>query len=106
MTEPSSDVHDDVTAGAEATTLQKLSWVLYDWANSGYGLIVITAVFAPYFISTLLPVLPELGLDPKGNPLHGLRLFGTVYQGITIFGFLTSLSMALMAVGAPVLGAV
>jgi UMF1 family MFS transporter len=90
----------------EATTLQKLSWVLYDWANSGYGLIVITAVFAPYFISTLLPVLPELGLSPKGEPLHGLRVLGTAYRGITIFGFLTSISMAMMAVGAPVLGAV
>src|SRR5687768_10885247 len=98
MTEPSPDVHDDVTAGTEATALQKLSWVLYDWANSGYGLIVITAVFPSYFITTLLPVLPELGLDPKGEPLHGLRLFGSAYQGITIVGFLTSLSMALMAV--------
>ena len=43
-----------------ATAIQKISWVLYDWANSGYGLIVISAVFSPYFIRQLLPVIPEL----------------------------------------------
>ena len=90
----------------EATALQKISWVLYDWANSGYGLIVITAVFPAYFISTLLPVLPELATTPGEEGLHGLRLGGTAYQGISVFGFLTSLSMLLMAVGAPVLGAI
>jgi UMF1 family MFS transporter len=93
-------------AHPEATVLQKASWVLYDWANSGYGLIVITAVFAPYFVSTLLPVIPELGTGPNAEPLHGLRMLGTTFQGITIYGFLTSLSMALMALGAPVLGAI
>ena len=90
----------------EATKLQKVSWVLYDWANSGYGLIVISAVFSPYFIKQLLPAVPELGNDPKGEPLHGLRVGGTVLFGTTVYGLLTSISMALMAVGAPVLGAV
>lgn len=90
----------------EATALQKISWVLYDWANSGYGLIVVTAVFGPYFVSALLPVLPELGTTPQGDGIHGLRIGQTAYRGISIFGFLTSISMLLMAVGAPVLGAV
>ena len=90
----------------EATALQKASWVLYDWANSGYGLIVISAVFSPYFIKQLLPALPELGVDVLGQPHHGLRIGGTVLRGATVYGLLTSASMALMALGAPVLGAV
>ena len=87
----------------EATLLQKASWVLYDWANSGYGLIVITAVFAPYFVSALLPELPP---DEQGRVLRGLQLGGVRLQGSAVYGLLTSLSMALMAVGAPILGAV
>lgn len=27
------------------------SWILYDWANSGYGIIVTTAVLPVYFKS-------------------------------------------------------
>ena len=85
----------------EATTLQKVSWVLNDWANSGYGLIVISAVFPPYFLSTLLPLLPG---DPEGR--HGLMLGSRPIYGSAVMALLTSFSMALMALGAPVLGAV
>ena len=104
MTEPPS--YAPASPASEASKLQKVSWVLYDWANSGYGLIVITAVFAPYFVSALLPPLPELGNGPKGEVLHGLRVGGRAIQGSAVYGLLTSLSMALMALGAPVLGAV
>ena len=90
----------------EATTLQKVSWVLYDWANSGYGLIVVSAVFSPYFIRQLLPVVPDLGNDAAGDPHHGLRVGGGALFGSTVYALLTSASMALMALGAPVLGAI
>lgn len=90
----------------EATTLQKASWVMYDWANSGYGLITITAIFPPYFLSVLLPELPELGKGPNGDVLHGLRIGGTLLQGSAVYGLLTSVSMLFMALGAPVLGAI
>lgn len=107
MTDPVPEHPDPATPAPfpEATVLQKASWVLYDWANSGYGLIVISAVFSPYFIKQLLPALPELGYDPLGQPHHGLRVAGTALRGSTVYGLLTSLSMALMALGAPVLGA-
>jgi UMF1 family MFS transporter len=89
----------------EATGFQKFSWVLYDWANSGYGLIVITAVFAPYFVSVLLPPMPEL-TDQQGRILHGLRIGGRAFHGSAVYGWLVAFSMALMALGAPILGAV
>jgi UMF1 family MFS transporter len=108
MTEtlPAESATPSVSTAHEATPLQKASWVLYDWANSGYGLIIITAVFPIYFIGTLLPVVPELGLTGAGEPIHGLRIAGSAFQGISVFGFLTSASMALMAIGAPVMGAI
>jgi MFS transporter, UMF1 family len=84
---------------SEATTLQKISWALCDWANSGYGLIVVGPVFSPYFINALLPKLP-------GKEDHGLQLGGITMPGSAVMGLLTSVSMLLMALGAPVLGAV
>src|ERR1700752_1586564 len=83
----------------EATPVQKISWVLYDWANSGFGLVIISAVFPNHFIKELLPKLP-------GSDDHGLTVGSTTIPGSAVMGVLTSLSMALMAVAAPVLGAV
>ncbi len=92
---PASDA-----AHPEATFAQKAAWVMYDWANSGYGLIVVGPVFAPFFIKVLLPPLRE------GSDEHGLMLGNTVIRASAITAVLTSMSMALMAVGAPMLGAV
>src|SRR5918993_312733 len=87
-------------AHPEATFWQKTAWVMYDWANSGYGLIVVGPVFAPFFIKVLLPPLSE------GSDQHGLMLGDTVMRASAITAVLTSMSMALMAIGAPMLGAV
>jgi UMF1 family MFS transporter len=99
MTEAAQAVSDPARP-REATPIQKISWVLIDWANSGYGLIVVGPVFSPYFINTLLPVLPGTG------GVHGLKIGGATLQGSAVMGLLTSLSMLLMAAGAPVLGAI
>jgi UMF1 family MFS transporter len=83
----------------KATRFQQISWVLYDWANSGYGLVVVGPVFSSYFITQLLPPLA----DGSGN---GLMVGGMQIPGSAVMGILTSVSMALMAIGAPILGAV
>lgn len=98
MTNPPDDQTATV-AHPEASRLQKVSWVLCDWANSGYGLIVIGPVFSPYFINALLPTLPN-GTD------RGLLVGSLAVPGSAVMGLLTSASMFLMALGAPVLGAV
>lgn len=90
---------DSVRPEQEASFAAKASWVMYDWANSGYGLVVITAVFPSFFITRLLPLLP-------GSPDHGVVLWGTQLPGDAIIGILNSVSMLLMALGAPVLGAI
>ncbi len=73
---------------------------MYDWANSGFGLVVITAVFPHYFIRSLLPLLPGSQTD------HGLVLGSLVLPASAVSGLMNSLSMFLMAVCAPVLGAI
>jgi len=90
---------DSTRPDGEATFAAKASWVLYDWANSGYGLVVITAVFPSFFISRLLPSLP-------GSADPGIVVAGTELPGDAVIGILNSLSMLLMALGAPVLGAI
>ena len=84
----------------EATFAQKAAWVLYDWANSGYGLIVIGPLFSYYFIRTLLPPLGD------GTDNTGVTLLGQTIPGSAMMGVLNSVSMACMALAAPVLGAV
>ena len=83
----------------EATFRQKAAWALYDWANSGYVLVVVGPVFSPFFLNVLLPTLPNA--EKRGLVLAGLQVPGT-----TVMAVLTSLSMLLMAIGAPVFGAV
>jgi MFS transporter, UMF1 family len=83
----------------EASRIQKVSWVLIDWANSGYGLITITAVFPPYFITSLLPPL-------RGTDMTGLELAGIQIPGSAVWAFLTAISMLMMAVAAPIMGAI
>lgn len=84
----------------DAPLRKKVSWVLYDWANSGYGLVVIGPVFSAYFINGLLPLLEE------GGESRGLWIGSTAIPASAVMGVLMSVSMAMMAVAAPVLGAV
>ena len=35
------------------TTREKLAWILYDFANSGYATVVLTTIYSAYFVSTI-----------------------------------------------------
>lgn len=83
---------------SEAPRSQKIAWVLYDWANSGYGLIIVGPLFSHYFVSELLPRISQ--------DSSGLLVAGWFIPPDAVFALLTSLSMALMAVAAPILGAI
>ncbi len=61
------------------------AWCLYDWANSAFGTIVTTFVFAPYFIRAVAP-----------SPTEGTVLWGYTMSAAALFVALTS----------PVLGAI
>jgi len=89
----------------EATRAQKISWVLYDWANSGYGLIILGPLFSPYFTGTLLPEQPSMPPGPHGEISHGLMLGSTSVPASAVFAVMTSAVALLVTVSAPVLGA-
>jgi UMF1 family MFS transporter len=62
------------------------AWALYDWANSAWVLTIQTVLFPVYFKAVLAPGLP---------------------QGVALqrFGWITSAALIIIAVAAPVLGA-
>jgi UMF1 family MFS transporter len=68
-------------------TPEQRAWAWYDWANSAYFTTVITAVF-PAFYSTYA----SAGIDPA--------------QATARFAAITTVSVALVAIGSPILGAI
>lgn len=73
------------TAGGRVFDRGVISWCVYDWANSVFGTLITTFVFAPYFITAVAP-----------SPT----------QGTVLWGHASSVAAALMALSSPVLGAV
>jgi MFS transporter, UMF1 family len=61
------------------------AWMLFDWANQPFHTLIVTFVFAPYFATTVV-----------GDPVAGQAMWGMA----------VALASALVAVMAPVLGAV
>lgn len=84
----------------QGTRAQRIAWVLYDCGNSGYGLIILGPMFAPYFLREVLPLLPG------ETSTHGLALLGRAFSGDAVFAVLTAMGALLTAILAPVLGAV
>lgn len=84
-------------------TLRRLAWVLYDAANSGFGLIVLGPVFVPAFIG----LLPEQHDWPllDGRVPTGLNVWGVAVPGSGVVAILTAIVALLIVLLAPVLGA-
>jgi UMF1 family MFS transporter len=70
----------------------KFGWCLYDWANSAFATVILSAVLPVYFAS----LVPEAGV----------KLFWSAepVPATALWGYLVSLSMTLVAVTAPGLG--
>ena len=69
-----------------------LGWCLYDWANSAFATVVLAAVLPVYFAS----LVPSQGADVfwSAKPV----------QATALWGYIVSLSMAIVALTAPGLG--
>jgi MFS transporter, UMF1 family len=80
----------DSSSEGPSTTASKreiFAWAMYDFANSGYTTVVLTAIFSAYFV----------GIVAAGRGSGGATLLWTLAMGITNF---------LVLISAPVLGAV
>ena len=78
--------------GYRSRNKAKFGWCLYDWANSAFATVILAAVLPVYFAS----------LVPEG----GARLFWSSQPvpATALWGYIVSLSMALVAIVAPGLG--
>ncbi|AKF11052.1 major facilitator superfamily MFS_1 [Sandaracinus amylolyticus] len=79
--------------GVESTRRERFVWCLFDFANSAFPTIAITAFGAPYFEAVLV--------GDRGLALGALHLSGTSAWAIAV-----ALSMAVVVVTSPVMGAI
>lgn len=68
-----------------ASWLARLSWAMFDWANQPYFTVITTFIFVPYFTS---------------------KVIGDSVEGQSLWGFTVAFSAAVVAIGAPFLGAI
>jgi UMF1 family MFS transporter len=76
-----------------STRRERIAWCVFDFANSAFPTIALTAFGAPYFVSVLI--------GPRGVDLGPLHLDGTGAWALTI-----ALSMLAVTITSPVLGAI
>ncbi|WP_321391610.1 MFS transporter [uncultured Desulfuromusa sp.] len=69
-------------------------WCLYDWANSAFATVILAAVLPVYFVS----LVPDGGTTLPFMPHHK-------FSATSIWGYSVSVSMLILALAAPALGA-
>ena len=84
---------------------RRFAWVLYDWANSGFGLIVIGPLFQSYFSDRLMPERREWMAAGQEIVPHGLEVLGVRAASSSVLAILVAAVAAMICVAAPVLGA-
>ncbi len=72
----------------------RFGWCLYDWANSAFATVILAAVLPVYFVS----LVPETGVSLPFFVNHK-------FSATSLWGYSISLSMLILAVAAPLLGA-
>ncbi len=73
----------------------RFGWCLYDWANSAFATVILAAVLPVYFVS----LVPETGATLPFFTDHK-------FSATSLWGYSVSLSMVILAVAAPALGAI
>ena len=68
-------------------------WAMYDWANSAYATTTAAALLPAFFAGTIVP---------EG----GYPIFGRLYDGQTLWGYMISFAAFLVFLATPVLGAI
>lgn len=74
-----------------------LGWVMYDFANSAYAVVILAVIFNAYFAQ-------EVAGGAAGTRFELLGLAFTI-PGASLFSFVNALAMGLVGLASPVLGA-
>ena len=69
-------------------------WSLYDFANSAFATTILAVIFNKYYSQVV------------AGGEQGVTIFGANIQGAALFGYMVSISYAIVAVSSPVLGAI
>ena len=77
-------------------------WAFYDWANSAFAVSVLTVVFQFYFVDALA----TSGTDAAAQLIREVTIFGVAIPSATLWSWSVSLSMILVVVICPVVGAI
>ena len=82
----------------ESSTLKNnprviFGWAMYDWANSAYFTTTAAALLPAYFAEAIVPP-------------GGYELFGRVYDGQTLWGYLIGFGTFIIFLITPILGAI
>ncbi len=73
------------------------AWVLYDFANSAYAVIILAVIFNKFFAQTVAGGVAGVEWQLFGWELH--------LPGAALFNFIVAISMTVVAIGSPLLGA-
>jgi UMF1 family MFS transporter len=74
---------------------ERISWYLYDWANSAYSVIVLTVFFGPF-----LTLITKSQADASGN----IQFLGFKFYYASLFAYITSLAVILQVFILPFIG--
>lgn len=74
------------------------AWVMYDWANSTYNLVIVTAIF-PIFYST---VTEKHQFEGK-KAIDDVLLFGGVFKNTEVLSYALAIGMAIVCFVSPML---
>jgi UMF1 family MFS transporter len=74
--------------------LETVSWGMYDWANSAFATVILTAIYSKYFAQVV------------AGGEKGVEIFGINIHGAALWDFIVSIAMFIVAVIAPILGAI
>lgn len=74
--------------------LETVSWGMYDWANSAFATVILTAIYSKFFAQVVAG--GEKGVNILGINIHAAALWD----------FIVSIAMLIVAVIAPILGAI
>jgi UMF1 family MFS transporter len=88
-------------ASQTASRREVFGWCMYDFANSGYTTTILAAIFNVYFVSEVAAVVTS----PDGST-KGVLIGDRFVPASSFFAFTVSVSMLLVAVSAPALGAI
>lgn len=83
----------------------RFGWVMYDWANSVYNLVITTAIFPIYFHATAEQVAVRTEVvDGASNAV--VNFMGMEIKSISLMSLALSFSYILIAIASPLLGAI